>query len=170
MAWVSAAGSALLAVGCAATLGGAGRWTEFTAPHGITLRAPADLRAEPVVGGPVLASYRCARYYFSISWESYDAPGAGDSAWSETPKREVELGGGYEGPWPYGAALHITWLRPGANTRPRASALPAGLGRTPLVRTTEGDYRALHFSAGCRTLRDREELLEIFRSVRFEPW
>lgn len=165
------AGLALTAVGCAAILGGSGQWRQFTAPRAITFSGPSDLKSEPAAGdGGLLASYRCPRYYFAVSWASYAAPANGDTAWSQGPRREIELGEGYGGPWPCGAALHIKWLRPGASGKAPARARPAVRDTTEIIPVTEGEFRVLHFSAGCRTLRDRDEVLKVFRSVRFDPW
>jgi hypothetical protein len=167
-------GLAFIVVGCAAILSSPGHWGQFTAPRGITFRGPSDLKPEPAAGdGGLLAAYRCPRYYFAISWESYDATAIGDTAWSQVPRREVELGEGYGGLWPCGAALHIKWLRPAATRPARARALPAHQQGPHLIPLTDGDsrdFRVLHFSAGCKTRRDRDEVVKVFRTVRFNPW
>jgi hypothetical protein len=174
VARLSGAGLALVVLGCAAVLGGSGHWRQFAAPLGITFSGPADLRSESALGdGGLLAAYRCPRYYFSISWASYGASATGDRAWGQVPRREIETGEGYGEPWPCGAALHIKWLRPGATRPAPAGGHPPPRHDSHLTLLTDesgGDYRVLHFSAGCKTRRDRDELLKLFRSVRFDPW
>jgi hypothetical protein len=168
------AGLAFVVLGCAAVLSGPGHWQQFSAPRGITFSGPSDLKSEPALGDDgLLAAYRCPRYYFAISWESYGATAVGDTGWSQVPRREVESGEGYGEPWPCGAALHIKWLRPGATRPVPASAPPARQHDSHVLLmtdTTGGDYRVLHFSAGCKTRRNRDEVLKVFRSVRFNPW
>jgi len=160
-----------MVLGCAAILRSPGHWQQFTAPHGITFSGPSDLKSEPALGDDgLLAAYGCPRYYFSISWASYGAASIGDTGWSQVPKREVELGEGYDDPWQFGAALHIKWLWPGVTRPALANALPAHQPHARLILVTGGDYRVLHFSAGCRTRRDRDEVVRVFRSVRFNPW
>ena len=165
------AGLALMALGCAAILSGPGHWQQFTAPRGITFRGPSDLKSQPAMGdGGLLAAYRCPRYYFVISWESYGAAAIGDTVWSQVPRREVESGEGYGEPWPSGSTLDIKWLRPGAKLQTRASARPAHQRESLPIFNADGDYRVVHFSAGCKTRRDRDEVVKVFRSVRFNPW
>jgi hypothetical protein len=165
------AGLAFMVLGCAANLSSFGHWHQFTAPRGITFRGPTDLKSEPALGdGGLLAAYRCPRYSFVIYWESYGATAIGDTEWSQVPRREVESGEGYGQPWPYGVTLHIKWLRPRATRSAHASAPPAQEHESHAILPTGGDYRVLHFSAGCKLRRDRDEVMRVFRSIRFNPW
>jgi hypothetical protein len=160
-----------MVLGCAAVLSGPGHWQQFTAPRGITFSGPSDLKSEPALGDDgLLAAYRCPRYYFVIFWKSYGAAAVGDTGWSRVPRREIELGEGYGEPWPCGATLHIKWVQPGATRQEPASVPPADQHGSHVILTAGGDYRALHFSAGCKTRRDRDEVLRVFRSLRFDPW
>jgi hypothetical protein len=158
-------------LGCASTRSSSGPWQQFTAPQGIAFSGPSDLKSEPAIGDDgLLAAYRCPRYYIAVSWASYEIAPVGDTTWSQVPRREVELGEGFGKPWPCGAALHIKWLRPGATGPERSNTLPARQSDSIPIFRIDGDFRVLHVSAGCKTLRDRDELMKIFDSVRFNPW
>jgi hypothetical protein len=159
--------------------------SQVTGPRGITFHAPTDLKRELALGcgnSGLLAVYRAPGYYFEISWQSFDALSSAKEvgALATGPKRTVEIGQGYDGRFTCGAALHIEWIRPTTTVplltnspgalRPRSAGHPDTVRVALPLFNADGAYRVLHFSGGCRTLQDRNVLLKIFSSVRFEPW
>lgn len=167
------------------TLSGCAHWRRFAAPQGIAFNAPADLKAESALvcgNSGFLAAYRAPGCYFGISWMSYDAVSSAKelAELAAGPKHTVEIGEDYNESYPYGAALHIEWIRPNATIPPpnwpRDSLRARTPGRHDTLRVAlpvwygDGRYRVLHLSGGCRTRHERDVLLEVFRSVRFVPW
>jgi hypothetical protein len=173
---------ALAALAAFLTLGAPGcaglipqqEWRTYTALHGVTFRAPSNLRWNPTWrdGGAFVAP----GYYLAFDWDSYDAPQNAQlrSEWIRG-KRETEYGQGYLAPWPFAAGLHVKWVRPTLSSReaPAEAELAqqeTARRATKPVGATDRDYRILYVTARCKTQQDVEVVTRIFETVRFTPW